>query len=175
MAHTFIVFLRGKIGSSLFEPNQLSEVEKILKQADKYNCKIHLPLDCVSTKKNSNNTVTHIRPIINIPNDEVSSDIGPDSLEYFNQIIMNSKTILWNGPMGIFETVVFSNGTKKIANYIHEATKSGSYSVIGGGDSIAAINSFKQDFNFSYLSTGGGAMLEFFEKEKLPGIAALET
>ena len=174
MAHTFIVFLKGKVGSSLFEPDQLLEVESILKEANKYNCKIHLPLDCVTTQEISNDTAVKIRNINNIPNNEMSVDIGPNSLNLFHKIIINSKTILWNGPMGIFEFSAFSNGTRMIAKSINRATELGSYSVIGGGDSIAAINSFNTNFNFSYLSTGGGAMLEFFEKEGLPGISALD-
>tara|TARA_B100000902_G_scaffold57450_1_gene64326 strand:- start:875 stop:2083 length:1209 start_codon:yes stop_codon:yes gene_type:complete len=174
MAHTFIVFLKGQIGSSLFEPNQVLRVEKILKNAEKYNCKIHLPLDCVTTTEISNNTITNIRNIKSIPKSEMSVDIGPVSVGRFNEVIMKSKKILWNGPMGIFEFESFANGTKSIANSIHKATQLGAYSVIGGGDSISAINSFNQDFQFSYLSTGGGAMLEFFEKESLPAIKSME-
>ena len=174
MAHTFIVFLKGKVGLSLFEPDQLLEVENILKEANKYNCKIHLPSDCVTTQEINNDTPAQIRNINNIPNNEMSVDIGPNSLKAFHKIIIDSKTILWNGPMGIFEFVAFSNGTRMIAKYINRATELGSYSVIGGGDSIAAINSFNSNFNFSYLSTGGGAMLEFFEKDSLPGISALD-
>ena len=174
MAHTFIAFLKGEIGSSLFEPNQLQQVEKILKNAERHNCKIHLPLDCVTTTEISNTNPTNIRKINFIPKHEMSVDIGPLSITKFNEIIMKSKKILWNGPMGIFEFASFANGTKSIANSIHEATQLGAYSVIGGGDSISAINSFNQDFQFSYLSTGGGAMLEFFEKESLPAIKSLE-
>jgi len=174
MAHTFIAFLKGEIGLSLFEPNQLQQVEKILKHAERHNCKIHLPLDCVTTTEISNTNTTNIRKINFIPKPEMSVDIGPLSIAKFNEIIMKSKKILWNGPMGIFEFTSFANGTKSIANSIHKATQLGAYSVIGGGDSISAINSFKQDFQFSYLSTGGGAMLEFFEKESLPAIQSLE-
>ena len=173
MAHTFIVFLKGKVGSSLFEEDQLLEAANILKEAKKYNCKIHLPIDCVSTQKISNNQITQIRKINKVPNNEMSVDIGPDSLNLFHKIIIESKTILWNGPMGIFELSAFSNGTRMIANSISKATELGSYSIIGGGDSIAAINSFNENFKFSYLSTGGGAMLEFFKKDNLPAISAL--
>ena len=174
MAHTFIVYSGGKVGSSLFEPDQVSKVKIILDQAKKYNCKIHLPLDCISTNQISNNSLTKTRDIKDIPLDEMSADIGPKSIKQFDKIIKNSNKILWNGPLGVFEYSPFENGTKIIAQSINIATKLGAYSVIGGGDSIAAINKFNQNFNFSYLSTGGGAMLEFFEKEQLPALKSLE-
>ena len=173
MAHTFILALKGKIGSSFYEPNQLSEAKKILEKAKEYNCKIYLPVDCITTKEMIRGAPTNIRKITNIPHNEMGVDIGPESLDLFKDIINISKTILWNGPMGVFEIPSYSTGTKKIAQYIHATTKLGAYSIIGGGDSVSAINSFNQNFAFSYLSTGGGAMLEFFETDTLPGIVAL--
>ena len=174
MAHTFIVYLGGKIGSSLFEENQIEKVKKILNEANRLNCKIHLPIDCITTKEISNIALTNTRVINDIPLDEISADIGPKSIKLFDEIIRNSCKILWNGPLGVFEFNSFENGTKSIANSIHNATKLGAFSVIGGGDSIAAINKFNQKLNFSYLSTGGGAMLEFFEKDQLPALKSLE-
>lgn len=173
MAHTFIVAQNGQIGRSFYEPNYISDAKKILEKSNNMNCKIYLPVDCVSTNEISEKSAVSFNKINNIPSDQMSVDIGPVSLGLFKGIIDTSKTILWNGPMGIFEVSSFSNGTRSIANYIQGATKAGAYSIIGGGDSIAALNSFGVNHTFSYLSTGGGAMLEFFEKDKLPGLEAL--
>ena len=173
MAYTFIKARGGEIGNSLCEEAFLKEAENILLLAKNKKVKIHLPNDVVVSERYSNNSRRDVVKIYNIPKHMEGLDIGPLSIMKFDKIILNSKTILWNGPLGVFEMSNFRNGTKQVANSIAKATKSGAFSLVGGGDSISAIKLFRMDDKFSYISTGGGAMLESLEGKVLPGIDAI--
>ena len=173
MAYTFIKAKGGEIGNSLCEDAFLDEAQKVLLLAKNKNVKVHLPRDVVVSEKFSNTSFTDTVNIYNIPKKMEGLDIGPQTVRKFNEIILNSKTILWNGPLGVFEMSNFQNGTKQIALSIANATKSGSFSLVGGGDSISAIKLFGMEAKYSYISTGGGAMLESIEGKILPGIEAV--
>jgi len=173
MAYTFIKATGGEIGKSLCEEAFLGEAQKILLLAKEKNVKVHLPQDVIVSEKFSNSAITDTVNIYNIPKTMEGLDIGPLSIIKFNKIILNSKTILWNGPLGVFEMSNFQNGTKQAALSIANATKLGAFSLVGGGDSISAIKLFGMDDKFSYISTGGGAMLESIEGKVLPGIKAV--
>lgn len=173
MAYTFIKAQGGKIGSSLVEDDYLDVAKQILVKAKEKNVSIDLPVDTIIADKFSNEANTNSCAIDNIPDGWMGLDISEDSIQNFERIIKNSKTILWNGPMGVFEMEKFSHGTISIAKSIAEATKNGAFSLIGGGDSVAAINAFNLADQVSYVSTGGGAMLEYLEGKTLPGIAAI--
>ena len=173
MAYTFIKAKGGEIGNSLCEDEFLDEAQKILLLAKSRNVKVHLPDDVVVSQKFSNNSNTDIVNINDIPKNMEGLDIGPMTINKFNQIILNSKTILWNGPLGVFEMSNFQKGTKQTALSIAKATKNGAFSLVGGGDSISAIKLFGMDDKFTYISTGGGAMLESIEGKVLPGIKAI--
>ncbi len=173
MAYTFIKAKGGEIGNSLCEDEFLDEAQKILLLAKNRNVKVHLPDDVVVSQKFSNNSNTDIVNINDIPKNMEGLDIGPMTINKFNQIILNSKTILWNGPLGVFEMSNFQKGTKQTALSIAKATKNGAFSLVGGGDSISAIKLFGMDDKFTYISTGGGAMLESIEGKVLPGIKAI--
>ena len=173
MAYTFIKANGGEIGNSLCEEAFLDEAQKILLLAKDKNVKVHLPQDVIVSEKISNSASRDIVNIYNIPKKMEGLDIGPSSIKNFNKIILNSKTILWNGPLGVFEMSNFQNGTKQVALSIANATKLGAFSLVGGGDSISAIKLFGMDDKFSYISTGGGAMLESIEGKVLPGIKAV--
>tara|TARA_B100000575_G_scaffold39181_1_gene26784 strand:- start:9036 stop:10220 length:1185 start_codon:yes stop_codon:yes gene_type:complete len=173
MAYTFIKARGGEIGNSLLEEPFLDEAEKILSLAKDKEVKIHLPKDVVVSERFSNNSPTDVVEIYNIPKNMEGLDIGPLTIKKFDKIIFNSNTILWNGPLGVFEMPNFRNGTKEVANSIAKATKRGAFSLVGGGDSISAIKLFGMNDKFSYISTGGGAMLESMEGKVLPGINAI--
>ncbi len=173
MAYTFIKSQGGEIGNSLVEEVFLDEAQKILLLAKDKNVKVHLPHDVVVSEKLSNSSATETVNIYNIPKNMEGLDIGPLTIKKFNETILNSKTILWNGPLGVFEMSNFQNGTKQIALSIANSTKRGAFSLVGGGDSISAIKLFGMDDKFSYVSTGGGAMLESIEGKVLPGIEAI--
>ena len=173
MAYTFIKSQGGEIGNSLVEEVFLDEAQKILLLAKDKNVKVHLPHDVVVSEKLSNSSSTETVNIYNIPKNMEGLDIGPLTIKKFNETILNSKTILWNGPLGVFEMSNFQNGTKQIAVSIANSTKRGAFSLVGGGDSISAIKLFGMDDKFSYISTGGGAMLESIEGKVLPGIEAI--
>lgn len=173
MAYTFIKARGGEIGNSLCEEAFLNEAENILSLAKNKKVKIHLPNDVVVSESFSNNSLTDVVKISNIPKHMEGLDIGPQTIKKFDKIILNSKTILWNGPLGVFEMPNFRNGTKQVANSIAKATKRGAFSLVGGGDSISAIKLFRMNNKFSYISTGGGAMLESLEGKLLPGIDAI--
>ena len=173
MAYTFIKARGGEIGNSLCEEAFLNEAENILSLAKNKKVKIHLPNDVVVSESFSNNSLTDVVKISNIPKHMEALDIGPQTIKKFDKIILNSKTILWNGPLGVFEMPNFRNGTKQVANSIAKATKRGAFSLVGGGDSISAIKLFRMNNKFSYISTGGGAMLESLEGKLLPGIDAI--
>ena len=174
MSFTFIKALGGKIGSSIHEDSMTEKALSILELAEQKNTKIHLPIDVVCAKEFKEGAESKIFAIDSIPDEYEGLDSGPKSLENFKKIIMSSKTILWNGPVGVFELESFSKGTKEIGTAIAESTKSGAFSLVGGGDSVAAVKKFKLENEVSYVSTGGGAMLESLEGKILPGIGALK-
>ena len=174
MSFTFIKALGGKIGSSIHEDSMTEKALRILELAEQKNTKIHLPVDVVCAKEFKEGAESKIFPINSISDEYEGLDSGPKSLEKFKKIIMSSKTILWNGPVGVFELESFSKGTKEIGTAIAESTKSGAFSLVGGGDSVAAVKKFKLENEVSYVSTGGGAMLESLEGKILPGIGALK-
>lgn len=173
MAFTFIKAQGGKIGSSLVEDDKLSLALHILDTAQKINVKIYFPIDSIIADKFDANANTRICEINNIPDGWMGLDIGPESEKIFSVVIKKSNTIIWNGPVGVFEFEKFSHGTKSVAENIVEATSNGAFSLIGGGDSAAAINKFNLADKVSYVSTGGGALLEYMEGKVLPGIAAI--
>ena len=175
MAYTFIKAQNGSIGKSLVEDQYLDLALEILQDAKDKEVQIHLPSDSLCCKDFSNELPIQVRPIHQIPENEMGLDIGPDSIETFNKVILNSSLILWNGPMGVFEMSNFQNGTGSIARSIVKATENNAFSLIGGGDSVAAINLFKLSNKVSHVSTGGGAMLEYLEGKQLPGIEAINN
>ena len=174
MSFTFIKALGGKIGSSIHEDSMTEKALSILELAEQKNTKIHLPVDVVCAKEFKEGVESKIFAIDSISDEYEGLDSGPKSLEKFKKIIMSSKTILWNGPVGVFELESFSKGTQEIGTAIAESTKSGAFSLVGGGDSVAAVKKFKLENEVSYVSTGGGAMLESLEGKILPGIGALK-
>lgn len=174
MAYTFLKARGGKIGSSLCEDDRLQTALDILEQAKQKNVSIHLPEDSVIADKFAADANTEVRPSDAIPDGWMGLDIGPKATGIFNEIIGKSKTVLWNGPMGVFEMEKFQQGTKSVALAVAESTANGAFSLVGGGDSVAAVNKFKLADKVSYVSTGGGAMLEYFEGKVLPGIAAIQ-
>ena len=173
MAYTFMKARGGNIGNSLCEDDRLSNAITLLEKAKAKNVSIHLPEDSVIADKFSADANTKVAASDNIPDGWLGLDIGPKAVSVFSEVIKKSKTILWNGPMGVFEMEKFQNGTKSIAFAVAEATTNGAFSLIGGGDSVAAINQFHLAEKVSYVSTGGGALLEYFEGKELPGIKAV--
>ena len=173
MAYTFFKAQGGEIGNSLVEEDRLDIAKELLEKADQKGIKIHLPADSVIASKFAEDADTRIAPSNEIPDGWMGLDIGPDARKSFAEVISNSKTLLWNGPMGVFEMEAFQAGTKAIADAVAAATENGAFSLVGGGDSVAAVNKFGYSEKVSYVSTGGGAMLEFFEGKELPGIAAI--
>ena len=174
MAYTFMKARGGKIGNSLCEAERMPVALEILEKAKAKNVAIHLPEDSVIADKFDAASNTDIRPSDAIPDGWMGLDIGPKATGIFSEIINKSKTILWNGPMGVFEMEKFQAGTKAIALAVAGATQTGAFSLVGGGDSVAAVNKFNLADKVSYVSTGGGAMLEYFEGKTLPGIAAIK-
>ena len=175
MAYTFMKARGGKIGNSLCEEDRLVTALEILQKAKEKNVSIHLPEDSVIADKFDANATTAVAPSDAIPDGWMGLDIGPKAAGIFTEVIKKSKTILWNGPMGVFEMEKFQTGTRAVAVAIAEATESGAFSLVGGGDSVAAVNQFGFADKVSYVSTGGGAMLEYFEGKVLPGIAAVQS
>ena len=173
MTFTFVKALGGKIGDSICEDDKLDLALEILKKAKEKNVQIHIPVDVVAADAFSADAATQIIDVKEIPNGWQGLDAGPKSLENFKEVIMNSKTILWNGPIGVFEMEKFAHGTITLGNYIADATAKGAFSLVGGGDSVAAVKQFGLEDKMSYVSTGGGAMLEMLEGKILPGIAAI--
>lgn len=174
MAYTFMKARGGKIGNSLCEDDRLDTAKEILEKAKAKNVSIHLPEDSVIADKFDANANTNVSPSDAVPDGWMGLDIGPKAVGIFSEVIGKSKTILWNGPMGVFEMEKFQNGTKSIALAVADATSKGAFSLVGGGDSVAAVNQFNLADKVSYVSTGGGAMLEYFEGKELPGIAAVK-
>lgn len=173
MTFTFIKALGGTIGNSLVEDDKLQLALDILKLAEEKNTKIHLPVDALIADAFSNDANTQTVDTYEIPDGWMGLDVGPKTSENFAQVIAESKTILWNGPLGVFELENFSKGTIGLGNAIAEATANGAFSLVGGGDSVAAVKQFGFGEKVSYVSTGGGAMLEMLEGKTLPGIEAI--
>jgi len=173
MAYTFMKAKGGHIGKSLCEEDRLQTALEIFRKAEEKGVSIHLPSDSVIADQFSNEAQTSAAPSNNIPEGWMGLDIGANACEQFSNVIRRSKTILWNGPMGVFEMPKFQHGTREIAIAVAEATQNGAFSLVGGGDSVAAVNQFGFTEKVSYVSTGGGAMLEYFEGKVLPGIAAV--
>ena len=174
MAYTFMKAMGGNIGKSLCEDDRLDTAKELLKKAEAKGVCIHLPSDSVIADKFSADADTSAAPSNNIPDGWMGLDIGSYAGDEFSNVIHRSKTILWNGPMGVFEMPKFQHGTKAIATAVAAATQSGAFSLVGGGDSVAAVNQFGFADKVSYVSTGGGALLEYFEGKELPGIAAVK-
>ena len=173
MAFTFAKALGGKIGLSIHEDSMLETAKDILDSSIENNVKIHLPIDVVCSLEFSNSSTRKIFDIMNIDNNFQGMDAGPKSLDLFKNVVSNAKTILWNGPLGVFEFSNFSNGTKMLGKFISKSTKNGAFSLVGGGDSVSAVKKLNIESQMSYVSTGGGAMLESLEGKNLPGISAL--
>ena len=174
MAYTFIKAQGGKVGSSLVEEDKLDIALKILNDAKTKGVNIYIPVDTIAAAAFSNDANKITVDIKAIPDGFLGLDIGPETEKIFAEVILKSKTILWNGPMGVFEMDNFEHGTRAISENIVEATKKGAYSLIGGGDSVAAINKYNLAKEVSYVSTGGGALLEYIESGNLPGVMAVE-
>ncbi len=175
MSYTFIKALGGSIGNSLCEEDKLDLAKQLIDKAQAKGIQLLLPADSVAADKFSNDANTQIVDSKSIPDGYMGLDIGAEAIQEYRSIIENSKTILWNGPVGVFEMENFAKGTFQIAESVVKATENGAYSLIGGGDSAAAVNSLGFGDRVSYVSTGGGALLEYMEGKVLPGVAALES
>ncbi|MDR6845144.1 phosphoglycerate kinase [Flavobacterium granuli] len=173
MTFTFVKALGGKIGDSICEDDKQELALEILRLAKEKGVQIHIPVDVVAANDFSNTAETQIVDVREIPDGWQGLDAGPKSLENFEKVILESKTILWNGPLGVFEMETFAKGTIALGNYIAASTENGAFSLVGGGDSVAAVKQFGFEDKMSYVSTGGGAMLEMLEGRTLPGIAAI--
>ena len=173
MTFTFIKALGGNIGNSIVEDDKLDLALEIIEKAKAKNVQIHLPIDMIIADRFSNDANTQIVNVNEIPDGWQGLDVGPKTLESLKPVIAESKIILWNGPLGVFELEKFSQGTISLGNFIAEATANGTFSLVGGGDSVAAVKQFGLEPKMSYVSTGGGAMLEMLEGKTLPGIAAI--
>ena len=173
MAYTFVKAQGGEVGNSICEDDYLDYTLKLLEKAKAKNVQIHLPVDVLATTDFSNDTERKVININKIPSGWEGLDAGPKSLENFKKVVLEAKTILWNGPLGVFEFSNFAKGTIDLGTFIDESTANGAFSLVGGGDSVAAVKQFGFADKVSYVSTGGGAMLESLEGKTLPGIAAL--
>ncbi|HLT50545.1 MAG TPA: phosphoglycerate kinase [Arenibacter sp.] len=173
MTYTFVKAKGGKVGDSICEDDKMDLALEILEKAKKKGVQVHIPVDVLIANDFSPTADTKIVAVDQIPDGWQGLDAGPKTLEIFKQVIQKSKTILWNGPIGVFEMEPFANGTIAIGDYIDEATQKGAFSLVGGGDSVAAVKQFGFEEKVSYVSTGGGAMLESLEGRTLPGIAAI--
>ena len=174
MAYTFIKARGGKIGNSLVELDKLAMANAVERKAADNNTEIYLPTDTLAADKFANDADTMLVDTVAIPDGYMGLDIGDVAMATFADVIERSKTILWNGPMGVFEMPNFANGTKAIAEAVAAATRGGAYSLVGGGDSVAAVNQTGLADQVSHVSTGGGAMLEFLEGKELPGVKAIK-
>jgi phosphoglycerate kinase len=174
MSYTFYKAQGGTIGQSLCEDERLDTCREILAKAKEKGVRIHLPLDSTIADRFAADAVTKVAPSNQIPDGWMGLDIGTEAIAAFREVLLASKTILWNGPMGVFEMKAFENGTKAVAEAVAEATANGAFSLIGGGDSAAAVQKFGMSDQVSYVSTGGGALLEYFEGKVLPGVQAME-
>ncbi|KZS39532.1 phosphoglycerate kinase [Aquimarina aggregata] len=174
MTYTFIKAQGGQIGDSICEDDKQELALNILKQAEEKGVQIHLPVDVLGADAFDNNANTKVVDVKEIPEGWQGLDAGPETMKNFHEVILASKTILWNGPLGVFEMENFAKGTIALGDSIAEATKNGAFSLVGGGDSVAAVKQFGFGDKVSYVSTGGGAMLESLEGKTLPGIAAIK-
>jgi phosphoglycerate kinase len=174
MSYTFFKALGGSVGKSLVEEDKLDLAKELIQKAKSKGVELHLPIDSVIADKFDANANTEVAMNTSIKDGWMGLDIGPQAIEVFSKVIESSKTILWNGPMGVFEMEKFASGTKKIAEAVVKATSKGGFSLIGGGDSAAAVAQLGFSDKVSYVSTGGGALLEYFEGKTLPGVKALE-
>ena len=174
MTYTFKKALGGKIGNSICEDDKLDLARDLMRRMDEKGVKYYLPVDSVIGDKFGNDANTQIVPSGEVPDGWESMDCGPESCKAIRDIVMNSKTILWNGPAGVFELSTFAKGTHAIANYVAEACKQGAFAAVGGGDSVAAVKQMHLADQMSYVATGGGAMLEYLEGKVLPGIKAIQ-
>ena len=174
MSYTFARALGGNVGVSLLEPEKVDLAKSLVKKAQKKGVNLLLPIDSVNSYEFSDNKNTQVSDISSIDPKQMGLDIGPKTIRIFTSAILESETIIWNGPMGVFEFENFSVGTKKIAESVVMASKNGAFSLVGGGDTVAAIKKYKLSKEVSYISTGGGAMLEFLEGKVLPGVASLK-
>ena len=175
MSYTFYKAQGGQIGQSLCEDERLETCREILAKAKDKGVHIHLPQDSTIADKFAADAETKVAPSNQIPDGWMGLDIGTEAIAQFREVLLASKTILWNGPMGVFEMKAFENGTKSVAEAVVEATANGAFSLIGGGDSAAAVQKFGMSDQVSYVSTGGGALLEYFEGKILPGVQAIEA
>jgi phosphoglycerate kinase len=175
MAYTFFRAMGGQIGNSLCEADRLDTCLDIMNKAKAKGVQIHLPSDAITADRFAADADTQIEASNDISEGRMGLDIGPKASADFEAVLLQSKTILWNGPMGVFEMPAFENGTKRMAHAVAAATKNGAFSLIGGGDSAAAVQQFGLSEQVSYVSTGGGALLEYFEGKTLPGVQALEA
>ncbi|WP_405384859.1 phosphoglycerate kinase [Maribacter sp. LLG6340-A2] len=173
MTYTFVKAQGGKVGDSICEDDKMELAMEILAQAEQKGVKVHIPVDVLAADDFDANANTQVVDVDKIPDGWQGLDAGPRTLENFKSVILGSKTILWNGPVGVFEMEKFAKGTIAVGNFIDEATKNGAFSLVGGGDSVAAVKQFGFEDKVSYVSTGGGAMLESLEGKTLPGIAAI--
>jgi phosphoglycerate kinase len=173
MTYTFVKAQGGEVGDSICEDDKMSLALDILKKANEKGVAVHLPVDVIAADSFSNDAKTQIVAVNKIPKGWQGLDAGPETLKAFKEVILASKTILWNGPVGVFEMEQFAKGTIAVGQYIDEATQKGAFSLVGGGDSVAAVKQFGFEDKVSYVSTGGGAMLESLEGKTLPGIAAI--
>ncbi len=174
MAFTFVKAMGGNIGKSLCEDDKLELAKELLNKAKARGVNLYIPTDAIIADNFANDANTQHCNINQIPDGWMGLDISKETITTYSEVIKNSKTILWNGPMGVFEMSSFENGTKEVAFAICEATKKGAFSLIGGGDSVAAINKYNLASQVSYVSTGGGALLEYIENGTLPGVSAIE-
>ncbi|MBL7825476.1 MAG: phosphoglycerate kinase [Saprospiraceae bacterium] len=174
MAYTFFLAKKGAVGNSLVEADKLNIAKEFLKKAKAAGVKVLLPKDSVCADKFAADAATNVCPSNQIPDGWMGLDIGPVAARAFASVIKKSQTVIWNGPMGVFEMPAFANGTKVVAKACAAATKKGAFTMVGGGDSVAAVNQLKLAKKVSFVSTGGGAMLEFLEGKELPGIHAIE-
>jgi phosphoglycerate kinase len=175
MSYTFIKAMGGTIGNSLFEEDRVELTKEILERAKSKGVQIHLPVDSIIADKFSADANAEACNSNAIPDGWMGLDIGPEAVKTYVDVINSSKTVLWNGPMGVFEMDKFANGTKAVALALADTTTNGAFTLIGGGDSSAAIHKFHLEEKVSYVSTGGGALLEYFEGKVLPGIAAINS
>ena len=173
MNNIFVLAQGVAVGDSLCEPDMVDLANSILEKARTLGVQVHLPVDVVAANDFSNEADTRIMPANAIENGWQGLDAGPETLALFREVILQSKTILWNGPVGVFEMETFSKGTIEVGNAVVEATENGAFTLVGGGDSVAAVKQFGFQDKVSYVSTGGGAMLESLEGKTLPVIAAI--
>ncbi len=173
MTYTFIKAQGGQVGDSICEDDKLQLARDIMQKAQAMDVEVHLPVDVVAADAFDNAARTQVCPVGEIPVGWQGLDVGPSTLESFRHVLLNSRTILWNGPVGVFEMETFAKGTIAVGEYVDEATQSGAFSLVGGGDSVSAVKKFGFADKVSYVSTGGGAMLESLEGKTLPGIAAI--